>query len=129
MKFGWAIVYVNDVKTVLDFYAKAFGLPTRFLHESGGYGELVTGETTLAFASHQMGEMHLPKGYMKSDPTGKPLGMEFAFTTEDVAGAYAKAVAAGAVAISGPEVKPWGQTVAYVRSIEGTLISICTPTW
>jgi hypothetical protein len=38
-----------------------------------------------------------------------------------------QAVAAGAVAISGPELKPWGQNASYVRGIEGTLISICTP--
>ena len=32
----------------------------------------------------------------------------------DLDAAYAKAVAAGAVAKDPPEAKPWGQTVAYV---------------
>jgi lactoylglutathione lyase len=127
MKFGWAIVYVDDVKTVLDFYLKAFGLRTRFLHESGEYGELETGQTILAFASHKIGAMNLPVGYVASVPTDKPLGFEFALVTSDVAGAFAKAVAAGAAATASPTNKPWGQTVAYVRSIEGTLVSLCTP--
>ena len=26
-----------------------------------------------------------------------------------------------------PKVMPWGQTVADVRSVEGTLIGLCTP--
>ena len=27
----------------------------------------------------------------------------------------------------GPVEKPWGQTVAYVRAIEGSLIELCSP--
>jgi uncharacterized glyoxalase superfamily protein PhnB len=127
MKLGYAIVYVEDVKIVLDFYRRAFGLETRFLHESGEYGELETGQTVLGFASHKLGAMNLPGGYLRSTPTGKPLGVEFALETADVSGALARALAAGAAAVAAPQVKPWGQTVAYVRSIEGTLISLCTP--
>ena len=50
MKLGYTIVYVPDVAQSLKFFEQAFGLPTRFLHESGTYGELETGETTLAFS-------------------------------------------------------------------------------
>ena len=45
MKFGYTIVYVNSVPEVLSFYERAFGLKTRFLHDSKQYGELETGET------------------------------------------------------------------------------------
>ncbi|NDB99734.1 MAG: VOC family protein, partial [Betaproteobacteria bacterium] len=41
--------------------------------------------------------------------------------------AYARAIAAGAVSIKGPVEKPWGQTVAYVRCPDGTLVEICSP--
>lgn len=127
MKLGYAIVYVENVKAVLDFYDKAFDLKTRFLHDSEQYGELDTGQTVLAFASHSLGAAHIPGGYVKSNPKSTPLGFEFALVTNDVPAAMKRAVAAGAVALSQPELKPWGQTVAYVRSIEGTLISLCTP--
>jgi predicted enzyme related to lactoylglutathione lyase len=127
MKLGYAIVYVDNVPAVLDFYNRAFGLKTRFLHESHEYGELETGPTILGFASHNLGAMNIPGGYARSTPADKPLGMEFALETTDVSGALAKALAAGAAAFSAPVLKPWGQTVAYVRSIEGTLISLCTP--
>lgn len=127
MKFGYTIVYVSSVSETLAFYNKAFGFETRFLHESGQYGELLTGETVLAFASHAMGEMNLGKEYQKTDSDSPPFGIELVFVTEDVATAYAKAVAAGAIALKPPMEKPWGQTVAYVRGQEGELIEICSP--
>ena len=36
-------------------------------------------------------------------------------------------VAAGAAVVTAPYAVPWGQTVAYVRSVEGTIIGLCTP--
>jgi lactoylglutathione lyase len=126
MKFGYTIVYVPSVADTLRFYQDAFGFETRFLHESGEYGELETGATVLAFASHGMGLLNLEGVYQKTDPATAPLGVELAFVTDDVAAAYAKALAAGAVAIKPPVEKPWGQTVAYVRSMEGSLIELCS---
>lgn len=127
MKFGYTIVYVPSVTQALAFYKAAFGFETRFLHESGEYGELETGETALAFASHAMGEMNLDGKYHPADPNASPLGVELAFVTDDVAAAYAKAIAAGAVAIKAPVEKPWGQTVAYLRASDGSLIELCSP--
>ena len=49
MQLGYTILYVPDVPATLKFYEAAFGLTTRFLHESGDYGELETGSTALAF--------------------------------------------------------------------------------
>lgn len=127
MKFGYTIVYVSSVADALTFYRDAFGFETRFLHESGQYGELNTGETVLAFASHAMGELNLKGRYQKIDLNAKPFGVELAFVSNDVESAYAKAVAAGAISIKEPTKKPWGQVVAYVRSREGSLIELCSP--
>lgn len=127
MKFSYTIVYVSSVTETLAFYKKAFGFETRFLHESGEYGELETGETALAFASHAMGEMSIGGPYQKSDPNAAPLGVELAFVTDDVASAYANAVAAGAASVTPPTEKPWGQIAAYVRTPEGSLIELCSP--
>ncbi len=126
MKFGYTIVYVSSVVDTLRFYQDAFGFETRLLHESGEYGELETGATVLAFASHAMGYLNLGGMYQKTDLADAPLGVELAFVADDVASAYAKALAAGAVAIKPPMEKSWGQTVAYVRSLEGSLIEICS---
>ena len=127
MKFGYTIVYVSSVTEALTFYKQAFGFETRFLHDSNEYGELETGTTVLAFASHAMGEMNLDGQYQKTDLNAAPLGVELAFVTDDVASAYARAIAAGAISIKPPVEKPWGQLVAYVRAKEGSLIELCSP--
>ena len=127
MKFGYAIVYVPSVPDALAFYEKAFGFQARFLHESGQYGELESGSTTLAFASHALGEMNFGSNFVPVSAAATPSGIELAFVTEGVATAYAKAVEAGAAPLHAPKQKPWGQVVAYVRSQEGTLVELCSP--
>lgn len=126
MKFGYTIVYVSSVSDALAFYEKAFGFQVRFLHESDQYGELESGSTTLAFASHALGEMNLGANFVPVFAAATPPGIELAFVTEDVPAAYAKAVAAGAIPLHAPAQKPWGQVVAYVRSQEGTLVELCS---
>lgn len=127
MKFGYTIVYVPDVAASLDFFEKAFGFTRRFLHESGTYGELESGETTLSFAAHELGEMNFSGGHIAAHSSARPLGMEIGLVTGDVAAAHARALAAGARELTAPATKPWGQTVSYVRSPDGTLIELCTP--
>ncbi len=126
MKFGYTIIYTDDVEASISFFEKAFGLHRRFVHESGDYGELETGSTALAFASHELGKGNLPDGYIRVDEA-MPVGVEIALVTDDVAKAYAKAVDAGAVSLKAPVAKPWGQIVAYVRCPDGTLVEICSP--
>ncbi|WP_137936871.1 VOC family protein [Chitinivorax sp. B] len=127
MKFAYTIVYVASVPETLAFYEAAFGLTCRFLHESGQYGELETGSTVLAFATHEVAEANLGGHYKPVTVEGVVIGIELAFATVDVVAAYHKAVSAGAAPLRPPANKPWGQTVAYVRSREGMLIELCTP--
>ncbi|MDD2054427.1 VOC family protein [Pseudomonas putida] len=127
MKFGYTIVYVPDVASSLDFFEQAFGFARRFLHESGTYGELQSGETTLSFAAHELGEMNFSGGHIAAHTSPRPLGMEIGLVTDDVIAAHARALAAGALELTAPTTKPWGQTVSYVRSPDGTLIELCTP--
>jgi lactoylglutathione lyase len=127
MKFGYTIAYVPDVSASLSFFERAFGFARRFLHESGEYGELDTGETTLAFASVAMGDSHFSGGVLIAKDSAKPLGIEIAFVTDDVVAAHDKALSAGAVELSAPETKPWGQVVSYVRCPDGILVELCSP--
>ena len=127
MKLGYTIIYVPNVAESLAFFEAAFGLSRRFLHESGSYGELETGVTTLAFASLEMGKMNLPAGFVAANESVQPLGFEIALVTPTVAKAHAKALAAGAMEIKAPVQKPWGQLVSYVRCPDGTLVEMCSP--
>ncbi|NVZ95373.1 VOC family protein [Pseudomonas sp. D6002] len=127
MKFAYTIVYVPDVAASLQFFEKAFGFSRRFLHESGTYGELDTGDTTLSFAAHELGEMNFKGGHVEAHASQQLLGMELGFVTEDVSKAHARALAEGATELAAPSTKPWGQVVSYVRCPDGTLVELCTP--
>ncbi|NEP76814.1 MAG: VOC family protein [Okeania sp. SIO3B3] len=127
MKYGYTIVYVSSVEETLKFYQEAFGFEINFIHESKTYGELDTGGTTLAFASHELGDMNLNGKYVKGNVNEKPFGIELVFVTEDVNAAFEKAIASGAISLKYPEEKPWGQIVGYVRAIDGSIIELCTP--
>ena len=127
MKLGYTIIYVPNVASSLRFFGQAFGLEQKFLHEAGDYGELMTGETTLAFASHALGELNFPKGHVRASDSKQPLGMEIALVTNDVHKAHEAALANGAAELSAPATKPWGQTVSYLRAPDGTLVELCTP--
>ena len=124
MQFGYTILYVDDVPATLAFYGQAFGLSTRYTHESGSYGELETGATALAFVSHtllrQIGKT--PQSPVLDKPTS-----EIALVTDDVAAAVKRAVDAGAQLVQEPTAMPWGQTIAYVGDLNGFLVEICTP--
>ena len=127
MKLGYTIVYVPSVELSLQFFIQAFGFKQKFLHESGDYGELSTGETTLAFASHALGGINFPDGHIQASNSKQPLGMEIALVTEDVQNAHRLALEHGASELSAPTEKPWGQVVSYVRAPDGLLIELCTP--
>lgn len=126
MKFGKAIVYVANVPESLAFFEKAFGLKTRFVHESS-YGEVDTGGTALAFASHQVGQYHLPQGYVAAAAPAEQMSFEIALVTESVEDAFRRAVAAGAQPLQEPEQKPWGQTGSYLRCPDGTFVDLSSP--
>lgn len=59
---------------------------------------------------------------------GMKLGyvIEIALTTGDVAAAFQRALGVGAARVAEPKVKPWGQTVAYVRDLDGILVEIAS---
>jgi lactoylglutathione lyase len=129
VSLGYVILYVKDVSAALVFYESAFGLSRRFFHDDSGkaYGELETGATRLGFASLELVRTTLKGNSVAASQDKPPSGMEIAFTTTDVAGLYARAVKAGAVGVSEPAAKPWGQIVGYVRDLDGHLVEICTP--
>ena len=125
MRFGYTILYVTDVEATVSFYESAFGLNRQFVHESG-YGEMITGETKLAFASLDLARSN-GVTFQLALPDAPAPSFEIAFTTDDVSAAFQRAVEAGAEPVTAPKQKPWGQLVCYVRDINGILVEICSP--
>jgi len=123
MILRYTIFYVADVAATLDFYERAFDLQRAFLHDSGDYGELATGETKLAFSSLTLMRQ---LGKSPGTPDAAAPVFEVAFETPDVRAAYDRAVAAGAAPVQPPRDEPWGQTTSYVSDPNGYLVEICS---
>lgn len=123
MQFRYTILYVDDVTKTIEFYERAFGLQRKMIHDSGDYGELATGDTSLSFSSKalmkQIGKS--PGDVDASSPT-----FEIAFETEDVAAILKRALEAGATLVQDVKEMPWGQITAYVRDNNGFLVELCT---
>ena len=126
MNYGSTVLFVKDVSKVLTFYERAFGFELKFYDKDFDFGMLDAGGVELGIASDKAGERMMPGGYQASK-SGHPEGVEIAFYTEEVSAAYQRAVDAGAASLAAPKKMEWGQAVAYVRSIEGTIIGFCTP--
>jgi lactoylglutathione lyase len=95
--------------------------------DGNAYGELETGEMTLAFADRSFVSTHfsipVQKGGLKNDPPP----VELALVGEERAGGLDKAIGAGAIPVHDPVRKPWGQIVGYVRDANGFLVELCSP--
>jgi lactoylglutathione lyase len=124
MNLGYMILYVPNVAQAVEFYEKAFSLQQKFMHESKQYAEMETGQTALAFASHEMLKENGSNIFVGE--LTRPSGFEIAFITDDVPTAYKNALEAGCSPMQEPTQKPWGQTVAFVRDLNGSLVELCT---
>jgi uncharacterized glyoxalase superfamily protein PhnB len=127
MEFGYTILHVDDVQKSVEFYEQAFGLKRRFIHEGGQYAEMETGSTALAFASNELAATNLPDGFRRNSISEKPAGIEIALLSTDLEAAHAHAINCGAKEVVAPKRKPWGQTVAYVRDLDGVLVELASP--
>jgi lactoylglutathione lyase len=127
MKYAYTLLYVENVLETVTFYEKAFGFIRKFITPENDYGELISGETTIAFASIALGNSNFKNGLEISTVSKKPFGVELAFTSENIEIDFQNAINAGATAFEPLTEKPWGQQVGYVRDNNGFLIEICTP--
>lgn len=127
VKLGYTILYVSDVTKSIEFYEKAFGFERKFITPENDYGELLSGETTISFVSKGLANSNLKNGFIESSQSNKPFGIELALVTNNVQTIIAKALELGGLVTEQPIQKPWGQTVGYIRDIDGFLLEICTP--
>ena len=80
----------------------------------------------LAFAAESMAELNQVQ--VRPNRRGElSAGIEIAWITDDPYKAYQTAISAGAEPVHPPSLKPWGQTVAYVRDLNGCLVEIGSP--
>lgn len=125
IKYSYTIMYVKQVDATLAFYENAFGFERKFITPEADYAELISGETTLAFAREDLAQSNLSKGY-RTVSKDQVMGIELGFVVDNVEEAVDRAIEAGATLYEPIKVKPWGQTVAYVIDCNGFLIELCT---
>lgn len=123
MELGYTIIYAPGVTAAVEFYERAFTLKRRFVHESGQYAEMETGNTALGFAAEAFAEAN---GIAIRPNTSRDVaaGIEISFVTGTPEAAYRHAVASGAAPVRSVEMKPWEQKVSYVRDFNGCLLKI-----
>ena len=124
LKFATAVIYADDVPATVAFYRRATGLEPTYYDADLGFA-LLGEDQAVAIASHEAGTLMLGNGYDQARGN-RVRGTELAFWTRDVAAAFQLAVEAGATALTPPRVMPWGQTVAYVQAVEGTILGFIT---
>jgi lactoylglutathione lyase len=110
----------------VEFYEKAFGLARGFVHESGEFGELKTGQTTLAFASLTLAPANVEGVSPLRISSGRPPPSRSRFRlTMSVLHLLVRQQQARLRPAAQSETV--GQTVAYVRDLNGNLVELCTP--
>lgn len=125
MKFGHTIIYVDNVEKTVSFYEKAFNVKKAFIDETKQYAQLETGATALGFASIALAKSNVGD-FEPQDRKNKPAGFEVSFTTNDIEKAFKQALDNGCLEVAKPQAKPWGQTTAYVRDLNGILVELAT---
>ncbi|MDN3691817.1 VOC family protein [Chryseobacterium tructae] len=126
IKFKYVILYVGDVESSMNFYQNTFDAEIKFITPEKDYGELLTGETTLSFASIALAGSNIKKGFLLSKTEAQPFGIELGFVTDDVESLIEKAIKNGAILYEDIAVKPWGQKTAYIKDPDNYLVEICT---
>ena len=106
IQYAYTILYVKDVPKSIEFYKNALGFDQKMLTPENDYGEIMSGTTTIAFANFELGRSNIKKGFIESDITKKPFGLELAFTTNNVEETMKKAIANGATLLESAVTKP-----------------------
>jgi lactoylglutathione lyase len=114
------IVFVEDVARSLAFYEDALGAELDHFDDDGSYGELKDG---IGFAAHWQVEKHHDLSFHRNEADGLPGGFELDLAVDDVDGAFAKALDAGATAVWEPREKPWGRS-ALIRDPDGVFVHL-----
>jgi lactoylglutathione lyase len=119
----YVVLVVSDLDRAVAFYTDVLGLPLK--HRSGPFAQLSTGQTRLAL--YERGAMAETLGFDLEPPRPEAAAFEIGFLVPDVDHAFEELCARGAVPVTPPTDRPWGQRTAYVRDPDGHLIELAAP--
>jgi lactoylglutathione lyase len=118
MSIGNIAVWVRDLARSVDFYTNGLGLDVLATMDAGDIQEVIVGRSGLG------GQLMLAA--RAGEPSSEPAGIWKVFlTSQDAAADYARALAAGAVAVAEPHhIARFGVTIALVQDPDGYLLEI-----
>jgi lactoylglutathione lyase len=122
-RIGAIGLFVNDMKTMVDFYRDGIGMHTDW--DGGANADLNAGEIRLMLYGRDDFEKMVSHRFQY--PHGLNGTMEIAFdypSREDVDKEYQRLISAGAQSVLAPTDEPWGQRTCYVADPEGNLLEI-----
>ena len=155
MILDYLVLYTADPPGLARFYGAALGLTERLRRFEDQYIELEAGGLTLAVCGFDLRDKTLPEAARPSEgqalrsgaphepqsagPNGDWAGdlaggsagvaatdsFQLSFRCDDLKAGYPRALAAGALAVAAPALKPWRCEVAMVRDPDGRLIELC----
>ena len=102
---------VDDVPAAVTFLHDAYGW--RVTTDDPGFAELIAGDLRILLSEEAM------------VPWGHTDGVILHEYVDDVPGAVAKAVAAGAELLLGPIPTDWGTEAAYLRGPGNLIVDLC----
>ena len=130
LRFRLNIWFVPDVAASVAFYEKAFGCSLRYMPPGAPFAELDTGSTLLCFLAEgtiQKAGLFSSLPYTPNRPGPTIPGAQIAFVSDDIEADWARAVAAGASVAKPLEKRPNGQSMGYLRDLNGLLVELMTP--
>ena len=126
-EIGMTLLYVRDVQESIGFYENAFGIE-RDANVTAGFASIFqrSAGSTLGFVQRDFAREHVD-GVAEVALERDAPPVVVLFVVSDVDATYRRAVDAGAISVRGPEDKPLGFRVAYVRDRDGFLVELATP--
>jgi catechol 2,3-dioxygenase-like lactoylglutathione lyase family enzyme len=121
-RLGYVVRFVVSLGPAVDFYGGVLGLTLTKRTEH--WAQFDCGSVRLGL--YERAAMAAVLG-VEDESLGRPPGaVELAFEVEDVDGAHAAAVAAGARSVQAPADRYWGERTAYVLDPDGGLVELLT---
>ncbi len=124
MRFSFTFLWVPDVAKAMAFYESAFGLPVRTPPQSGEWGLLGDPSHPLGFEAHDVAPQRARGAFEERYVRGQPAGFYLVHDVPELEPALRRAVDAGCTVLSGPEITPVQNYVAWVVDPHGIVIEL-----
>lgn len=117
------ILYVRDQHRARDFYASVLARDPRL--DVPGMTEFALGEDAILGLMPEAGIERL-LGVQPARAAGHPRA-ELYLVVDDVEAHHARAIARGAVELSEPAARDWGDVASYVADLDGHVLAFARP--